>query len=71
VSSPGLAKGIVDAQARTRVSSAALPFIDPTIDRGAFVVRLGGVETNAPERTTSAAAAAEVKSALQQWGYAK
>jgi len=71
VSSPGLAKGVVDAPSRARVTSAALPFIDPAIDRGAFVVRLGGVETSAPERSTSAAAAAEVKSALQQWGYAK
>lgn len=71
VSAPGLAKGIVDAAARTRVTAAALPFIDPTIDRGAFVVRIGAAEPNAPERATSAAAAAEVKSALQQWGYAK
>jgi arylsulfatase A-like enzyme len=71
VSGPGLAKGILDGPARTRLAAGGLPFIDPTIDRGAFVVRLGAVEANAPERTTSAAAAAEVKSALQQWGYAK
>lgn len=71
VSSKGLAKGILDAPARASVSTLQLPFIDPEIDRGVFVVRLGGPEALAPERATSAAAAAEVKSALQQWGYAK
>ncbi len=71
VSAPGLAKGLLGASARTRVTAAALPFIDPAIDRGVFVVRIGAAEPNAPERANSAAAAAEVKSALQQWGYAK
>lgn len=72
VSSPGLAKGILDAAARVAVTAPTLPFIDPALDRGVFVIRVGGPEANAPERTTgSGAAAAEVKSALQQWGYAK
>lgn len=71
VSAAGLGKGILDAPTRLAVTAPALPFVDPTIDRGVFVVRLGGPETAAPERASSAAAAAEVKSALQQWGYAK
>lgn len=71
VRTKGLAKGVFDAALRSAISSPRLPFIDPEIDRGVFVVRLGGPEATAPERVTSAAAAAEVKSALQQWGYAK
>lgn len=71
VSTKGLAKGLLDPVTRATISAPRLPFIDPEVDRGVFVVRLGGPEALAPERATSAAAAAEVKSALQQWGYAK
>jgi len=71
VTTPGLAKGLFEPATRIAVGARALPFVDPTIDRGVFVVRLGAREGLPPERTTSTAAAAEVQSALKQWGYAK
>lgn len=70
VTVPGLARGILDAGTRTFAGARAFPFVDPTIDDGVFVVRIGG-DQGGPERVAGGAAAAEVQSALKQWGYAK
>jgi len=70
VTVPGLSRGILDAGTRTFAAARAFPFVDPTIDDGVFVVRIGG-DSGGPERVAGGAAAAEVQSALKQWGYAK
>jgi arylsulfatase A-like enzyme len=71
VSIPGLALG-VDASVREDVTAPALPFIDPALDLGAFVVRdLGGAEGGRVERAKGDAANAEIQRALKSWGYAK
>jgi arylsulfatase A-like enzyme len=69
VSARGLAKGLPDAFMRFAVAAKSMPWIDPEIDRGVFVIRSGGSE--GIERASAGAAADEVKSALRQWGYAK
>lgn len=71
VSIPGLALG-VDASVRDDLTAPALPFIDPALDLGAFVVRdLGGAEGGRVERAKGDAANAEIQRALKSWGYAK
>ncbi len=70
----GLAAGITSADARRAAASDELPFIDPALDFGAFVIRQGGVDragAATPERVQGGAAQAEIAGALRQWGYAK
>ncbi len=70
VTVPGLARGLLDAGARAFAASRRFPFVDPLVDEGAFVVRVGG-PAGVPERVGGSAAQSEVESALKQAGYAK
>jgi arylsulfatase A-like enzyme len=71
VSLPGLSLGL-DADTRDDVTARALPFIDPALDVGVFVVRdQGGAEAGRVERAKGDAANAEIQRALKSWGYAK
>ncbi len=71
VALPGLARGL-DADTREGVTASELPFIDPALDLGVFVVRdAGGAEAGKVERAKGDAANAEIQRALRSWGYAK
>ncbi len=69
LSTPPLARGVLDAEGRRLATAESVPALDPALDWGMLIVRAPGLDTGIDGGNDEALG--EMKSLLEDWGYAK